>query len=71
MPDLKRIVQKYGLGEVYAWDSVEGLANALAKLLNSESYRITCSANARTAQQRDLSWERQSARFCEAVFRSE
>lgn len=70
MPDLKRIVQKYGLGEVYAWDSVEGLANALSKLLDSENYRIACSSNARTAQQRDLSWERQSARFCEAVFRS-
>ena len=70
MPDLKRIVQKYGLGEVYAWNSVEGLAAALSKLLESESYRKTCSSNARIAQLKDLSWERQSARFCEAIFRS-
>ena len=70
MPDLKRIVQKYGLGEVYAWNSVEGLATALSKLLNNDSYRNACSANANRAQLQDLSWERQRARFCEAVFRS-
>jgi len=67
MPDLKRIVQKYRLGEVFAWDSVEGLAAALSKLLQDESYRKACSSNANRAQQQDLSWEKQGTRFCNAV----
>jgi glycosyltransferase involved in cell wall biosynthesis len=67
MPNLKLLVEKYGLGEVYPADSVECLTEALARLLKNDSYRKQCAGNARKGQLEDLCWEKQSAKLCEIV----
>jgi glycosyltransferase involved in cell wall biosynthesis len=70
MPNLKLLVEKYGLGEVYPADSVEHLTEAVSRLLRSDSYRKQCAGNARKGQLEDLCWEKQSARLCDIVFKA-
>jgi glycosyltransferase involved in cell wall biosynthesis len=70
MPDLRRIVEHYRIGEVYPSQSVEQLTKALCNLVENTDYRQTCSANARQAHAEDLCWEKQSAKFCGIVLNS-
>jgi glycosyltransferase involved in cell wall biosynthesis len=68
MPDLRKIVQQYELGEVYPSASISDLARALARLTADTDYRRRCAANSRKAQSEELCWEKQAAKFCGIVF---
>jgi glycosyltransferase involved in cell wall biosynthesis len=67
MPDLRRFVTDYGLGEVFRSADVQDLARALNALVNSGEHRKQCSRNAQKLHEQNVCWELQSGKMCEII----
>jgi glycosyltransferase involved in cell wall biosynthesis len=64
---LERFVKRHDLGESFEPGSVEGIADALLKLLSDSTHRLRCAANAARLQQEEVCWEIQAEKLRRAV----
>jgi glycosyltransferase involved in cell wall biosynthesis len=67
MPNLKLIVEKYGIGGVFEAGNSKSAAEVLRGLLENGQTRQRCIDNVRKAHQSELNWEHQRQKLSAAV----
>ena len=67
LPDLRRFVVSYSLGEVFKCGHSSELARALCALVDSPEYREKCARNSLALHRQKVCWEAQSGKMCEII----
>jgi glycosyltransferase involved in cell wall biosynthesis len=67
LPDLRRFVVSYSLGEAFKSGDSCDLARALSALVDSREYREGCAQRSRALHQQSVCWEVQSGKLCDII----